>query len=135
MLWIYFVYHEIITGFGRAADANEILALVPEFLMGQSVWDRLQRLSLIAVALTTLLDLAYGFAGDGGAVAAVASSFALPLVYMNLLFYMQGFKETGILGESGRTYSPPPLPERHRFRQPNTNQPPCNTHSRPPSVI
>ena len=25
--------------------------------------------------------------GDGGAVAAVASSFALPLVYMNLLFY------------------------------------------------
>ena len=99
VLWIYFVYHEIITEFGSAADANEILALVPEFLMGQSLWDRLQRLSLVAVALTTFLDLAYVFAGDGGA-AAVASSFALPLVFSNLLFYMQGFEETGVLVSS-----------------------------------
>ena len=100
MLWIYFVYHEVVTEFGSAADAKEILALVPEFLMGQSLWDRLQRLSLVAVALTTFLDLAYVIAGDGGAVAAVASSFALPLVYMNLLFYMQGFEETGVLVSS-----------------------------------
>ena len=92
VLWGYFLYHEIATSFGNAENVTEALATIPRFFVGDGTWDRLQRASLVAVAATTISDLNADFPR-----AAVAASFALPLVYMNLLYFMQGFKVTGTL--------------------------------------
>ena len=92
VLWGYFLYHEFATSFGNAATVPEALAAIPKFLVGEGTWDRLQRASLFAVAATTAFDLDGDFPR-----AALAGSFALPLVYMNLLYFMQGFEDTGTL--------------------------------------
>ena len=92
VLWGYFLYHEFAASFGNAATFPEALAAIPKFLVGEGTWDRLQRASLFAVAATTAFDLDGDFPH-----AALAASFALPLIYMNLLYFMQGFEETGTL--------------------------------------
>ena len=107
VLWMYFVYHEIATcrldsskenlrdigkwlqGLGLGLKStpktreilnNKYVVGILGFILGGGTWDRLQRLDLIAVAVTTYLDLTEQYQAG-----ATSASFALPLVFMNLL--------------------------------------------------
>ena len=65
-------------------SAYRVLVSILHFIYGKSVWDRLQSTSLLGVAITLILD----FMGDSRRTA-VSAAFAVPLVYVHSLYYMQ----------------------------------------------
>merc|ERR1712070_935752 len=86
VLWFYFVYHELASVLGAnyfndlyhhmVCTASGQVTLMKIFF-GVTVWDRLQRMSLVAVAYTTLFNSAHDFERS-----AVTAALGLPLVYM-----------------------------------------------------
>ena len=83
IFWLYFVRHEIYTGYVWNPETKgfgtKLKQLILVLLFGKSVWDKLQRLSLAAVAAATILNLNHDFSGS-----AEAAALGLPLLYFNL---------------------------------------------------
>ena len=72
-LWLYFVYIELITR-----------DFTFDGLTRTSIWNHLQLACIVMVALTVSLNLAQDFTNGG-----ICGSVALPLVCLNLLYFMQ----------------------------------------------
>ena len=87
-LWLYFMVHEIVT---VGSATSEKAAFCVSMLWG-SVWDIVQLASLGTVAATVVLNVQGHFQE-----ATVVAAFALPLIWFNLLYFLQGFKATGTL--------------------------------------
>ena len=87
--WLYFMVHEIVTVGGSFAKAGFALRRMGKCV---GVWDIAQLASLGAVAATVVLNVQGRFKE-----ATVVAAFALPLIWFNLLYFMQGFKATGTL--------------------------------------
>ncbi|GMH77398.1 hypothetical protein TrST_g9186 [Triparma strigata] len=106
VLWFYFTWHEYKQSKGSNSDSNSNLGkqaidlFVNVNAKGEYLsdfWNKLDSLSLFLIFLSYFFRFLYWGGIMDNTATTVTLSFALPITWVNLLFFLQGFDESGKL--------------------------------------